>query len=134
MLTRKQLIRFKRNRHPKVKKSLRSRALLGCPQKRGVCFKIRTMKPKKPNSAVRKIAKVTLSTMRKVSCYIPGIGHELIQHSKVLVRGGHVPDLPGIQYHLVKGKYDFSWKERICRSNRRSKYGVPRDQNQNFYR
>lgn len=85
------------------------------------------MSPKKPNSAVRKIAKVRLSTGRVVTCYIPGMGHDLREYSDVLVRGGHVPDLPGVQYHLVRGKFDFNWKEDEIRTNARSKYGIPRE-------
>jgi len=134
MITFNQLVVKSKSRTSKIAKGTRSRALERCPHKKGVCYKVTTMKPKKPNSAIRKIAKVRLSTKRKVICYIPGRGHELREYSQVLVRGGHVPDLPGIQYHLVKGKYDFSWKETVPRKNRRSKYGIPRDQTQTFYK
>jgi small subunit ribosomal protein S12 len=134
MITFNQLVAKSKSRTSKIAKGTRSRALERCPHKKGVCYKVTTMKPKKPNSAIRKIAKVRLSTKRKVICYIPGRGHELREYSQVLVRGGHVPDLPGIQYHLVKGKYDFSWKEAVPRKNRRSKYGIPRDQTQTFYK
>jgi len=96
-----------------------------CPQKKGVCIKIRTMAPKKPNSAIRKIVKLKLSTGRKILAYIPGQGHNLHEHSRVLVRGGKVPDLPGIHYKLIRGKYDFAWNETFERRNRRSKFGIP---------
>jgi small subunit ribosomal protein S12 len=84
------------------------------------------MSPKKPNSAVRKIAKVKLSTGERTLIYLPGQGHTLQQHSVVLIRGGRVPDLPGIQYHAVRGKYDFTAKEDFDRRTNRSKYGTPR--------
>lgn len=102
-----------------------TKLLLGCPQKKGVCLKIRTMSPKKPNSAVRKIVKVKLSTLRQILAYIPGQGHNLHEHSRVLVRGGKVPDLPGLHYKLIRGKYDFAWSETFERKNRRSKFGIP---------
>ena len=107
----------------------RSRALAGAPHKLGVCKKVMTMKPKKPNSAQRKVTRVQLSTKRRVICYIPGRGHDLREYSQVLVRGGHVPDLPGVQYRLVRGKHDFFCKERIDQYERmhaRSKYGMPK--------
>jgi small subunit ribosomal protein S12 len=107
----------------------RSKALNGAPQKLGVCKKVTTMKPKKPNSAQRKIAKVQLTTKRRVICYIPGRGHDLREYSQVLVRGGHVPDLPGVQYRLIRGKFDFFCKERddvVERMTGRSKYGLPK--------
>jgi len=83
------------------------------------------MAPKKPNSAVRKIAKIRLSTGRKILAYIPGQGHNLHEYSRVLVRGGKVPDLPGIHYKLIRGKYDFGWNETFQRQNRRSKFSIP---------
>ena len=92
------------------KKKTRSRALERCPQRKGVCFKVEFMSPKKPNSAVRKIAKVRLTTRRRILTYISGIGHNLQEHASVLVRGGRVRDLPGMHYKLIKGKYDFSWE------------------------
>jgi small subunit ribosomal protein S12 len=101
-----------------------SASLESCPQKKGVCIRVGTMKPKKPNSAIRKIAKVKLSTGRDVLCYIPGQGHKLQKHSVVLVRGGRVPDLPGIHYHAVRGKYDFTGTETFLRKAGRSKYGL----------
>lgn len=90
------------------------------------------MSPKKPNSAVRKIAKVKFSTHRQVNCYIPGHGfgagqHPLREYSQVLVRGGRVKDLPGIQYHLMRGLLDFTWMERFDRQHKCSKYGIPKD-------
>src|SRR3990167_5886013 len=76
------------------------------PQKRGVCIVVKTMTPKKPNSALRKVARVRLSNKQEVTAYIPGIGHELAEHSIVLIRGGRVQDLPGVKYHVIRGKYD----------------------------
>src|SRR3989344_4064474 len=78
------------------------------PQKRGVCIVVKTMTPKKPNSALRKVARVRLSNKQEVTAYIPGIGHELAEHSIVLIRGGRVKDLPGVKYHIIRGKYDTS--------------------------
>jgi small subunit ribosomal protein S12 len=100
-------------------------AFVGGPMKRGVCFRVTTTNPKKPNSAVRKIARVKLTTGINLTAYIPGRGHNLQEHSVVLVRGGRVKDLPGVRYHLVRGKYDFLWEEREPRHRRRSKYGAP---------
>ena len=102
-----------------------NKKLGGCPQRKGICLKIRLVKPKKPNSAIRKIAKVRLSNRVSALVYIPGQGHSLHRHSRVLVRGGRTPDLPGLHYKMVRGKYDFTWHERIERVNARSKYGVP---------
>jgi small subunit ribosomal protein S12 len=121
MVTLNQVLLRERKRKLRHKHSL---ALRECPQKKGVCVKVYTTKPKKPNSAIRKIAKVRLSTRQKVIVYIPGQGHSLQQHSVVLVRGGRVPDLPGVQYHMIRGKYDFVFPERFGRSARRSKYSV----------
>lgn len=95
-----------------------------CPQKRGVCVKVYTTTPKKPNSARRKIARVKLSTDKKVTAYIPGMGHNLQAYSTVLVRGGRVKDLPGVRYHLVAGVDDFT--HLFDRKNARSLYGVPK--------
>lgn len=103
-----------------------TKKLTGNPQLKGVCVKIRLVKPKKPNSAVRKIAKVRLSNNYTVLAYVPGQGHNLREHSRVLLRGGRTPDLPGLHYKLIRGKYDFSWQERFTRVNRRSKFGVPK--------
>jgi len=94
----------------------------GSPFKRGVCVKVTTMTPKKPNSAIRKIARVRLSNGKEVTAYIPGIGHNLQEHSIVLVRGGRVKDLPGVRYHIVRGVYDTGGAEGRKRS--RSLYGV----------
>jgi len=96
----------------------------GRPQLKGVCLKVYTTKPKKPNSAIRKVAKVRLSIGKSVIAYIPGQGHNLQEHSVVLIRGGRVKDLPGVQYHIIRGKYDFTSTETFARSNRRSKFGV----------
>ena len=92
------------------------------PQSKGVCIKIFNRTPKKPNSALRKVAKVKLSNGKRVECYIPGEGHTLQQYSIVLVRGGRVPDLPGVKYHLIRGVFDFKGVK--DRKNARSKYGV----------
>ncbi|MBI4434397.1 30S ribosomal protein S12 [Candidatus Uhrbacteria bacterium] len=94
----------------------------GSPFKRGVCLKVTTMTPKKPNSAIRKIARVRLSNGQEVTAYIPGIGHNLQEHSIVLVRGGRVKDLPGVRYHIVRGVYDATGVE--GRKQSRSLYGV----------
>ena len=114
-----QLIRF--GRISKKKKS-KSPALKGCPQRRGVCLQVRTMTPKKPNSALRKIARVRLTTGIEVTSYIPGEGHNLQEHSIVLVRGGRVKDLPGVRYHIVRGTLDASGV--TARRRGRSKYGA----------
>jgi small subunit ribosomal protein S12 len=97
-------------------------ALKKCPQKKGVCIKIFIRSPKKPNSACRKVAKVKLSTGKKVDAYIPGEGHNLQQYSVILIRGGRTPDLPGIKYRLIRGKYDFKGVKN--RKTSRSCYGV----------
>jgi small subunit ribosomal protein S12 len=96
----------------------------GAPQKRGVCTQVRTMTPKKPNSALRKIARVRLSNGIEVTAYIPGEGHTLQEHSVVLVRGGRVKDLPGVRYHIVRGTLDATGVDK--RSQSRSKYGTKR--------
>ena len=106
-----------------------TKALKGCPQKKGFCTKILILKPKKPNSAERKIAKVKLSTKRIVFVGIPGQGHNLQQYSNVLVRGGRVNDVPGVRYKMIKGKYDFVWAENFKRQRRRSKFGAPLERN-----
>ena len=100
----------------------KTKALQKCPQKRGVCVKVFTRTPKKPNSALRKVAKVKLSTNKRVECYVPGEGHNLQQYSVVLIRGGRVPDLPGVKYHIIRGKYDLQGVK--DRRTSRSKYGV----------
>lgn len=94
---------------------------LHAPLKRGVVTLVKTMTPKKPNSALRKVARVRLSNKQEVTAYIPGIGHELTEHAIVLVRGGRVPDLPGVKYHIVRGKYDMSGV--VNRKQGRSRYG-----------
>ncbi|MEI6807115.1 MAG: 30S ribosomal protein S12 [bacterium] len=119
MPTINQLVRKgRRSLHNKTK----SPALMSCPQKRGVCLVVRTMTPKKPNSALRKIARVRLTTGQEVTAYIPGEGHNLQEHSVVLVRGGRVKDLPGVRYHIVRGTLDAVGVEGRHRS--RSKYGT----------
>ncbi|HDN97964.1 MAG TPA: 30S ribosomal protein S12 [bacterium] len=119
MPTINQLIRNPRKRK---KKKSRSTALDKCPQKRGVCLYVKTMTPKKPNSALRKIAKVRLTNGKEVIAYIPGIGHNLQEHSIVLVRGGRVKDLPGVKYHIIRGALDAAGVE--GRKKSRSKYGT----------
>ncbi|MFC1708712.1 30S ribosomal protein S12 [Candidatus Omnitrophota bacterium] len=116
-----QLIR--KERSSKGKKS-KSPALQGCPQRRGVCLQVRTMTPKKPNSALRKIARVRLTTGFEVTSYIPGEGHNLQEHSIVLIRGGRVKDLPGVRYHIVRGTLDTAGVAN--RKKSRSKYGAKR--------
>jgi len=101
---------------------LKTPALKKKPQVKGICIKIYNRTPKKPNSALRKVAKVKLSTGKKVECYIPGEGHNLQQYSVVLIRGGRVPDLPGVKYHIIRGKYDLNGVKN--RKTSRSKYGV----------
>lgn len=121
MPTIQQLIRLGRKRK---RRKTKSPALKGCPQRRGVCVQVRTMTPKKPNSALRKVARVRLSTGLEVTSYIPGEGHNLQEHSIVLVRGGRVKDLPGVRYHIVRGTLDTSGVEN--RKKSRSKYGTKR--------
>jgi len=119
MPTINQLIRKER----KLQKSKStSRALDACPQKRGVCTRVYTTTPKKPNSALRKVAKVRLSNGFEVISYIPGIGHNLQEHSVVLIRGGRVKDLPGVRYHVVRGVLDTQGVK--DRKSSRSKYGA----------
>ena len=108
----------------KKKKKISLKALKGNPMVRGTCVKVFTTTPKKPNSAIRKVAKVKLSTGRHVLVGIPGQGHNLIQFSVVLVRGGRSPDVPGVKYKLIKNKYDFDSKESFERQKRRSKFGI----------
>ena len=106
------------------KATTKTPALRGAPQKRGVCTRVYTVTPKKPNSALRKVAKVRLTTSREVISYIPGEGHNLQEHSVVLIRGGRVRDLPGVRYHVLRGVLDTqSVKDR---KQRRSKYGAKR--------
>ena len=105
-------------------KQRRTRQAKGAPQKRGVCTDVRTMTPKKPNSALRKIARVRLSNGIEVTAYIPGEGHQLQEHSVVLVRGGRVKDLPGVRYHIVRGTLDSTGVAN--RKRARSKYGAKR--------
>jgi small subunit ribosomal protein S12 len=113
----------KKNRRPPRKFS-KSPVLDKCPQKRGVCLQVKTMTPKKPNSALRKIARVRLSNGKEVTVYIPGEGHSLQEHSIVLVRGGRVRDLPGVRYHVVRGALDTLGVE--GRKQSRSLYGAKR--------
>jgi small subunit ribosomal protein S12 len=114
-----QLIR--KGRQPVLYKT-NTPALKGSPQKRGVCTRVYTSTPKKPNSALRKVARVRLTNQMEVTAYIPGIGHNLQEHSIVLIRGGRVKDLPGVRYHIIRGTMDASGVENRQRS--RSKYGA----------
>ena len=124
MPTIQQLIRFSRK---KINKPTKSPALVSCPQRRGVCLRVYTTTPKKPNSAIRKVARVRLTTGFEITAYIPGIGHNLQEHSVVLVRGGRVKDLPGVRYKIVRGTLDtIGVTNRI---NSRSKYGVKKPKN-----
>ena len=110
------------NKIRKLKKILkRSPALEKSPQRKGICLKVFTRTPKKPNSAIRKVARLRLSTKKKVTAYIPGEGHTVQEYSAVLMRGGRVKDLPGVKYHLVRGKFDFLGLK--TRKQARSKYG-----------
>ena len=119
MPTINQLVRKPRK---KPRKKTKAPALTGCPQRRGVCTRVYTMTPKKPNSALRKVAKVRLTNGYEVIVYIPGEGHNLSEHSQVLVRGGRVKDLPGVRYHIVRGTLDAEGVDGRKRS--RSKYGT----------
>jgi len=124
MPTINQLCRFGRRR---IKAKTKSPALKTCPQVRGVCTRVFTTTPKKPNSALRKVARVKLSTGIEVTAYIPGEGHNLQEHSVVLVRGGRVPDLPGVRYHIVRGTLDAAGVEK--RRQSRSIYGAKKPKN-----
>ena len=119
MPTINQIVRSARKR---VQKKKKTPALKGAPQKRGVCTRVYTTTPKKPNSALRKVARVRLTTGIEVTAYIPGVGHNLQEHSVVLVRGGRVKDLPGVRYHIVRGTLDTLGVE--DRKQSRSKYGA----------
>lgn len=119
MPTINQLTRYRRK---KVRQKSSSLALQGNPQKRGVCLQVKTTTPKKPNSALRKIARVRLTNGIEVTAYIPGVGHNLQEHSIVLIRGGRVKDLPGVRYHIIRGTLDAMGVE--GRKQSRSKYGA----------
>jgi len=121
MPTIQQIVRKGRSKQAEKSKSP---ALNSCPQRRGVCVRVYTTTPKKPNSAMRKVARVRLTNGKEVNAYIPGEGHNLQEHSIVLVRGGRVKDLPGVRYHLVRGALDASGVD--GRTQRRSKYGTKR--------
>ena len=119
MPTISQLVRQGRK---KAKKKVKTPALQSCPQKRGVCVRVYTSTPKKPNSALRKVARVRLTNGIEVTSYIPGVGHNLQEHSVVLIRGGRVKDLPGVRYHIIRGTMDSSGVD--DRRQGRSKYGA----------
>ncbi len=121
MPTINQLVRLGRKK--KERKS-KAPALQGCPQKRGVCVRVYTVTPKKPNSALRKVARVRLTNGIEITAYIPGIGHNLQEHSVVLVRGGRVRDLPGVRYKIIRGALDAAGVQNRRKS--RSKYGAPK--------
>jgi small subunit ribosomal protein S12 len=116
-----QLIRQGRKR---AEKKTKSSALKACPQKRGVCVRVYTTTPKKPNSALRKVARVRLTNGMEVTAYIPGVGHNLQEHSIVLIRGGRIKDIPGVKYHIIRGALDAVGVE--GRRRGRSKYGTKR--------
>ena len=124
MPTINQLVRKSRE---KVSKRNKVPALKSCPQKRGVCLRVYTTTPKKPNSALRKVARVKLTNGQEVTAYIPGEGHNLQEHSVVLIRGGRVKDLPGVRYHIIRGTLDTQGLEK--RRQRRSKYGAKTPKN-----
>lgn len=119
MTTISQLIKCPRKRE---KNKTKSPALKLCPQRKGICTRVYTTTPKKPNSALRKVSRVKLSSGFEITAYIPGIGHNLQEHSIVLVRGGRVKDLPGVRYHIIRGCLDAAGVKN--RKNARSKYGV----------
>jgi len=119
MPTINQLIRYGRET---VRKTSKTPAMEGCPQKRGVCIRVYTTTPKKPNSALRKVARVRLTNGMEVTSYIPGVGHNLQEHSIVMIRGGRVKDLPGIRYHIIRGSLDTAGVAN--RRQSRSKYGA----------
>ena len=114
-----QLVRYGREQ---IKTKTKSPALEGCPEKRGVCVRVYTQTPKKPNSALRKVARARLTNSAEVTTYIPGIGHNLQEHSVVMIRGGRVKDLPGVRYHIVRGTLDTAGTR--DRKSSRSKYGT----------
>jgi len=121
MPTINQLVKFGREA---IRRKTNSPALKACPQRRGVCVRVYTTTPKKPNSALRKVAKIRLTNQREVISYIPGEGHNLQEHSVVLIRGGRVKDLPGVRYHIIRGTLDTSGVAN--RRQGRSKYGAKR--------
>ena len=121
MPTINQLVRKKRK---SAKKKSKAPILQGCPQRRGICLQVKTITPKKPNSALRKVARVRLTNGMEVTTYIPGVGHNLQEHSIVMIRGGRIKDLPGVRYHVVRGSLDTLGVEGRMQS--RSKYGAKR--------
>lgn len=122
MPTVQQLVKSARK---KILKKKKSPALKGCPQRRGVCTRVFTTTPKKPNSAIRKVARVRLTSGFEVTAYIPGIGHNLQEHAVVLIRGGRVKDLPGVRYKIIRGTLDTAGQRQ--RRQARSKYGVKKN-------
>ena len=122
MPTINQLVKFGRQAQ---RRKTASPALMSCPQRRGVCVRVYTTTPKKPNSALRKVARVRLTSGIEVTAYIPGVGHNLQEHSVVLIRGGRVKDLPGVRYHIIRGTLDTAGARN--RKQGRSKYGAKRE-------
>ena len=125
MPTKNQLLRVYDQARQLKKTTIKTPALRGCPQKKGVCIRVYTKKPKKPNSAFRKVAKVRLTNKQEVIAYIPGEGHNLQEHSVVLLRGGRVKDLPGVKYHIIRGVLDLQGL--AYRRQGRSKYGAKKN-------
>lgn len=117
---------IKNGRKKKIKKSMVSK-IGKVPYRRGTCVRVFTTKPKKPNSAIRKVVRVKMTNGMIITAAIPGIGHDLQEHSVVLVRGGRANDLPGVRYKLVRGKLDFNTLEKVKRTHKRSKYGVKKE-------
>ena len=115
-----------RSRRIQINKKTKSPALVNCPQRRGVCTRVYTTTPKKPNSAIRKVARVRLTSGFEVTAYIPGEGHNLQEHSIVMIRGGRSPDLPGVKYKVIRGKFDC---RPVQRSKQRSKFGCKKNKN-----
>jgi len=120
------LNQLKHKKNTRITKTFKTKtpAFKGNPQKKGTVLRLDIVKPKKPNSAKRKVAKVRLRNGREIMAYIPGLGHNVQKHADLLIRGGRVPDLPGVRYHSIRLKCDFSAAERFERKNKRSKYGV----------
>ena len=123
-LQKNQIQQLVRSRRIQIKKKTKSPALVNCPQRRGVCTRVYTTTPKKPNSALRKVARVRLSNGFEVTSYIPGEGHNLQEHSVVMIRGGRVKDLPGVRYHTIRGVLDTQGVTKM--KQQRSKYGAKR--------
>jgi small subunit ribosomal protein S12 len=133
MPTYNQLCNHQTTHKAKFHKKSPSVAMQGRCFLKGTVVRVKTMKPKKPNSAIRKIARIRFSSGKTANCYIPGLGHNLREFSVVLVQGGGVKDLPGIQYHILRGRFDFGWKERINRQKKLTRKGVPKNEKRDDY-